>query len=63
LRNEENLKQIEASGERAGEVWGLGFLRMVGENVPQQLIDLLAQLVTPLVQGQLRQQASLTGAQ
>lgn len=62
LRNEENLKQVEASGEKAGEKWGLGFLRMVNENVPQQLIDLLANLVTPLVQGNLKQQQSLTGA-
>jgi hypothetical protein len=63
LRSEENLKLIEGSGEKAGEKWGEGFLRVVAEHVPQPLIDLLVQLVTPGVMASQRQAASLTGAQ
>ena len=51
------------SGKAAGEQWGLGFLEVVGENVPAQLIDLLANLVTPGVMAQLATEDTLTGAQ
>lgn len=62
LRAEANLAEIGNSGRTAGERWGKGFMEVVGLNVPEPLLNLLASLVTPLVQGNISMQASLTGA-
>lgn len=62
LKSENNLKLIGDAGRSGGSMWGKGFLETVGSSVPQQLIEILATLVTPLVQGNLSQQASLQGA-
>lgn len=62
LKNENNLKLMIDAGKSGGVSWGQGFMQTVGANIPQQLLDLLATLVTPMVQGNLSQQAALQGA-
>jgi hypothetical protein len=51
---------IEMSGKRAGRSWGAGFLEIVGDHIPEQLVKILAFEVGPLVQSQFEQSASLT---
>jgi hypothetical protein len=62
LKAENNLKLMTDAGKSGGGAWGVGFMQTVGANIPQQLLDLLATLVTPMVQGNLAQQAALQGA-
>lgn len=62
LKNENNLKLITDAGRSGGGAWGNGFMETVGANIPQRLLDLLATLITPMVQGNLSQQAALQGA-
>jgi hypothetical protein len=62
LKSEENLKLVSAAGQRNGEVFGKGFLEMLGANIPQAFVDLIVGLVTPGVMAQQRQAASLTAA-
>lgn len=63
VRAEGNLERVRSAGAESGAAWGAGFLARVGENVPGQLIDILADLVTPAVQAGLSRQATLVGAQ
>lgn len=62
LKSESVIALIKDAGKAAGEGWGGMFLSVVEASVPAALVELLADLVTPGVQAQLTQQASLTGA-
>lgn len=62
LRSDNNLALLSNAGRGAGRRWGNAFLDVVGDNVPGRLIDILVNLVTPGVEGQLRQNESLTQA-
>ena len=53
---------IKEAGKVAGETWGNMFLSVVGDSVPEQLVSLLTDLVTPGVQAKLAAQTSLTAA-
>lgn len=53
---------LVAAGSEAGKQWGAGFMAAVGDNVPEPLISLLANLVTPGVMAQLNTNSGLTGA-
>ena len=52
---------VRSAGGVVGAWWGEGFLAVVGDNIPPTLLDLLTNLVTPLVQARLSVQASTTG--
>ena len=57
-------KAMQSAGEMAGQMWGGFFLGKVRENVPVELILILAALVTPEVLARLKaQQARNGGAQ
>lgn len=60
LKDKDNQDALYAVGQAVGGVWGLGFMNAVGKNVPPELINLLAALVTPIVSGNLRQQDGST---
>lgn len=62
LKADSVIALIKDAGKAAGEGWGDMFLGVVGDHVPTALVELLTNLVTPGVQAQLAQQASLTGA-
>lgn len=59
---EGNLSRTYEAGKQHGSSWGQGFLNDVGDNVPVELIEILAKLVTPSVQNNLNTQTTLTGA-
>jgi len=54
---------ITMSGKGSGQLWGQGFLDVVGQNVPPGLVKILTDLVTPGVQANLQSEQSRTGAQ
>lgn len=62
LRSDANISLLTKAGENAGTKWGDGFLKTVGDNVPDKLIKILVNLVTPGVEERTRQNASLVGA-
>jgi hypothetical protein len=62
LRAESNLQRLAEGGRISGAAWGSGFLSSVGQSVPNALVELLAQLVTPAVDALQRQNTSLQGA-
>ena len=53
---------IKAAGTDAGKEWGGSFLETVGGGVSPELVDILAGLVTPIVEGNLNRNATMTGA-
>lgn len=57
-----SYSKLATAGRDAGKQWGDGFLAVVGESVPPQLISLLSTLVTPQVMAQFAQRGTLTGA-
>lgn len=59
---EGNLAISNEAGRQHGAAWGQGFLSEVGDNVPPELIDLLATLVTPAVIARQNVRATQTGA-
>jgi hypothetical protein len=62
FRSEGNLKSMREAGGVNGEAWGAGFLSTVGDNIPKRLAEILAEIVTPLVQGNINRDATLQGA-
>lgn len=54
--------QLTTAATGAGKGWGNMFLQTVGGNVPQELISILTNLVTPNVLAQIQLQNSQTGA-
>ena len=50
--------RIKNAGADAGKEWGSMFLGVVGDNVPGELVRLLASLVTPAVQAGINSQQS-----
>ena len=44
---EAHKTEFQESGKAAGGIWGKAFLRIVGDNVPPELVLLLVSLVTP----------------
>lgn len=62
LKAENVISLIRDAGKLAGQNWGDMFLSVVGDHVPESLVSLLTDLVTPNVQARLAAQASLTGA-
>lgn len=60
---ESNLAISNEAGRQHGSAWGQGFLSEVGDNVPPELIDILATLVTPAVIAKQNVRATQTGAQ
>ncbi len=53
---------LSTSGGAAGGVWGVGFLARVKENVPARLIEILADLVAPIVEARQTANATAEGA-
>lgn len=62
LKADSVIALIKDAGKIAGQNWGDMFLSAVGDHVPESLVSLLTDLVTPGVQARLTAQASLTGA-
>lgn len=55
--------RLKTTGERAGQVWGVGFMGTVESSVSVPLISLLVRLVTPAVMQAFATNATLTGTQ
>lgn len=53
---DEAQASFQNSGRNAGRKWGNGFLEVVGDNVPIELLDILTSLITPKVIAQLASQ-------
>lgn len=58
-----SLEGLAKAGRMAGRSWGTAFLSVVGENVPEALIDMLVSLITPEIQAQQAQQATQVSGQ
>lgn len=58
-----SLEGLAQAGRRAGRSWGDAFLSVVGDNVPEALIDMLVSLISPEIQAQQAQQATMTEGQ
>lgn len=56
------MAALRTAGMEAGRAYGAGFIEAFGGSVPGSVLEILSTLVTPLVQGKLAQQASLTNA-
>lgn len=54
--------RIQTAGRDAGETWGIGFLEVVGDNVPPALVKLLTDLTTPGVMANLARAQTQMGA-
>lgn len=54
--------RIQTAGRDAGETWGVGFLEVVGDNVPPALVKLLTDLTTPGVMANIARQNTQMGA-
>jgi hypothetical protein len=63
LKSQNFLNGVNKAGYDAGVNWGASFLTNVGENVPAQLLDMLATLVAPLVRQKNAAAAGQEGAQ
>jgi hypothetical protein len=48
-------KSFEASATNSGKVWGSAFLKIVQQNVPVELINILTDLVAPEVQKKMQE--------
>lgn len=57
-----SYESLRISGSEAGKVWGQGFIAVVRDNVPFELISILTDLVTPEVMAKFAQQGTLTGS-
>lgn len=58
----DNMSKLGDAGKAAGKKWGQGFLDVVGDSVPPQLISILVNLTTPGVMSQIAKAQTLTAA-
>jgi BMFP domain-containing protein YqiC len=63
LKSQNFLNGVNKAGYDAGVNWGASFLTNVGDNVPAQLLDILATLVAPIVKQKNADDEGRKGAQ